>query len=173
MEEYTEVINALSKIKKEHLTPIINLANKTSQDELIQNFNQSARDFFALVNEYLEICNLSKEEKKECSMSVYETTLETTIKYNKRLPILNFCKGPLIWAENVYYQNYEDVMKTDIDSTASVEFGGVDVNLFQFNKHRKLWLSMDKEYRDQFDTTIFCLTQFAHAYLIRMASGKK
>ena len=159
-----EVTIELGKTKEEDRNNAIDAAKVLTQDEVIQQFNQSAVKLFT--DAYNITVNRGKE--REYKIGGYKFLYEKAVKMNKETPIDQFTLIILKYATDIYARNAEKFLKMDIPDEIKLESDKKnEFELIHSAEFKNLWRTLTLIEKDTIISTIVEMTQFAHIFFIQ------
>ena len=154
---------ALDKVNPETQKTIKDMATMMSSVEIIQNFNQTALDFFNLLIDITKKMNLLKE----FGMEVYLTFFQQAIKINASMPLDQFTVLILEFAPDIYAENEDFFLNMQIpDGQIQGSFSQNEFSLIRSEKFKNLWKILGKDEKKEITGLITLLTTFAHTYFV-------
>lgn len=161
------VVESLAKVPQETNQMIFQIANNTSELEIIQLFNQEARDLFNILADITRRYNCEKQYK----IGGYSMMFEQALKVNHRLPLEKFSLIILEFAAEIYREDEDCFLKMEIpDKEISIdnEFGLIRSEMF-----KELWLIIDEKDKNVLKERVVELTCRAHTYLYKSLLKQK
>lgn len=159
-----EVAAELSKTSDADKQNAMDGAQLLTQDEVIEQFNQSAMKLFT--NAYNITVKRGKE--REYKIGGYKTLYEKAVKMNRATPIDQFTLVILKFATDIYARNADKFLKMDMPS--EIKLDGQTDNEFELihsTEFKNLWRTLNTTEKNTIIENIVDMTQFAHIFFIQ------
>jgi signal transduction histidine kinase len=160
-----EAVEAISRVDPDICSKIFAMSQVKSVVEIVNSFNQAARDLFAILLE------VSRDNRIDYGMNGYKFMFDSAIKMNARLPLDKFTLVILKHAPEIYDEDEKNFLSMTVPD-ASVSVGG-GFELIKSTSFKNLWLSATDEHKATIKRRVITLTYYAQAYLYKTATAPK
>lgn len=161
MRRLEAVVEALTRVNSSTHGIILQIVQKSSEDEIITNFNQIALDFFNQMIAFTQQMN----KEQEYNFNIYLGFFEKALKANRSLPIDKFCLVILEFAPEIYAENDDCFMDMHIPDHKLVSEN--EFSMIRSEKFKQLWKILDHDKKDVCRSQTILLTTYAHAHFYK------
>lgn len=157
-----EVAAELARTSDADKQNAIDAAAVLTEEEVIQQFNQSALKLFT------DAYNITvkRGQEREYKIGGYKTLYEKAIKANRKTPIDQFTLVILKFASDIYARNANKFLKMDIPQEIEIDHNN-EFGMIHSESFKNLWRKMTDAERNSITDSIVEMTQFAHIFFIQ------
>lgn len=163
----SKVVKALERVSLDTSNMIAGMAKGMTEAEIINHFNQSAKDFFNTTISVTKRMGIAREYGGEAYLAIFENA----IKMNGRMPIDKFTMLILEFAPEIYAEDENCFLDMEIPDRNLNEMGAPvtsdnEFSLIRSEKFKKLWKILSPADKETIKADIILLTTYAHTYFI-------
>lgn len=162
------VAESLEKVPHEIKQMVFEMAQSMSEMEIIQLFNQQARDLFTLMG---NIAKRLRRQKEQSEVTAYKNLFENALKINAKLPIDKFTLVMLEYAAEIYAENEDCFLNMPIPD-ANVNVNN-EFNIIRSDMFKHMWRIIEEDDKKSVKDIMLPLTTYAHAFLYKIILSKK
>jgi hypothetical protein len=163
VDKFRQVAQVLSNLPDDIKMMATEMCQTMTDIEIVMRFNQMVTSLFTfLINKTKTLSNY-----REYDFEVYFKLLGKSIEINTKYPIERFCLILLVFAPKIYEKDEDFFMNYNL-STQHIKITQNEFSIFESDKFKNLWKTIDSESKSRFVDDFTLLTVFAHTYFLQV-----